>query len=125
MNQYMAKYFAALLLTEMKSTDRSIKKARRIGPISSHLDQPSLVNINSNGHIILFKSMVKWGQKEGKRTLFSYFSAWARALVPRRFAALPLSMPPIYSLKTKIRYFSQSNPFVDIRTNTAHFPQLF
>ena len=27
----MAKYFAALLLTEMKSTDRSIKTARKDG----------------------------------------------------------------------------------------------
>ena len=93
-----------------------------MGPISNHLDQPSLVN---NGLIIIFKSMVKWGQKLEKRTLFLSFSAWARVLVPRRFAALPLSMPPIYCLKRKIRYFSQSNPLVDIRRNTAHFPQLF
>ena len=96
-----------------------------MGPISSHLDQPSSVNINNNGLIISFKSKEKRGQKEDKRTLFLSFSAWACALVPRRFAALPLSMPPIYCLKRKIRYFSQSNPFVDIRTNTAHFPQLF
>ena len=64
--------------------------------------------------------MVKWEQKEEKRTLFLYFSAWARALVPRRFAALSLSMPPTYSHKRKIRYFLQSNPFVDdIKTNTV------
>ena len=76
-----------------------------MGPISSHLDQTSLVNFDNNGLIILFKSMVKWGQREEK-TLFSYlFSAWAHALVPHRFAALPLSMPPIYCLKRKIRYF--------------------
>ena len=61
-----------------------------MGPISSHLDQPSLVNINNNGLIISFKSKEKWGQKEEKRTLFLSFSTWARALVPRRFAALPL-----------------------------------
>ena len=61
-----------------------------MGPISSHLDQPSLVNINNNGLTISFKSKEKWGQKEEKRTLFLSFSTWARALVPRRFAALPL-----------------------------------
>jgi len=72
-----------------------------MGLISSHLDQPSLVNINNNGLIILFKSKVKWGQKEEKRTLFLSFSAWARAHIPRGFAALPLSMPPYLLLQKK------------------------
>lgn len=93
-----------------------------MGPISDHLDQPSLVNINNNGLIISFKSKENGGRKR-KKGLFSYLSPLSFST--RRFAALPLSMPPNYCVKRKIRYLSQSNPFVDIRTNTAHFPQLF
>ena len=59
-----------------------------MGPISGHLDQPSLVNIHNNGLIISFKSKENGGRKR-KKGLFSYLSLLG--LVPLSLADSLLS----------------------------------
>ena len=84
----MAKYFAALLLTEMKSTDRSIKKGKKgLGQYPAILTSQAwsiLIIMDS----LFYSNQRKNGDRKRKKGLFSYLSLLG--LVPLSLADLLL-----------------------------------